>query len=96
MKRLTSGYTGGEIAALIAPLFSLDAEEIEHAAIIVLNDDGTIAMVGCAHAEELAKMVVIESETHKWQANRADDSGPNNVGSIHSRLARWARSWMGS
>lgn len=90
MERTSAGYTGGEIVAMVAPLFDVSPEDVNHAAVIIFTTRGEMEMVGCKHAPHLAKMVTRDATHHAFNSRThyESDLAPKHKG--------WLRSWLGS
>lgn len=90
MQVTSAGYTGGEIIAMVAPLFDLSPEDVNHAAVIVFTSHGEMEMVGCKHAAHLARMVAENATQHAFNSRSHYES---HLGKKH---AGWFRNWLGS
>lgn len=90
MERTNAGYTGGEIVAMVAPLFDVDPEDVNHVAAIIFTSHGEMEMVGCKHAERLARMVTSNAAHHAF------DSRADNESNIYPPNKRRIRRWLGS
>ena len=90
MERTSAGYTGGEIVAMVAPLFDVDPEDVNHVAAIIFTNRGEMEMVGCKHAERLARMVASDAAHHAFNS-RSDHEGNFNPSN-----KRRIRNWLGS
>jgi len=77
MERTQSGFTGGEIVAMVAPLFDISPEDVNHAAVIIFNCHGEMEMVGCKHAAHLARMVASNATHHAFNSRSHYESHGN-------------------
>lgn len=76
-----SGYTGGEIRALIAPLLEMDPDDINHVAVVANTMDGRLLVFGCNHAPILLGMAASEIQHDQHP-------GPNDLGAFGKRYQR--------
>ena len=74
MEITSAGYTGGEIVAMVAPLFDITPEDVNHAAVIVFTVKGEMQMVGCKHATHLARMVTADATHHAFNSRSYHES----------------------
>lgn len=90
MYKERSGHTGGEIVALIAPVFDMSPEDINHAAIIVATNSGELEMLGCKHAKYLVEMVNENATRHAFNTRS------HHEGNLGKRPRGRFRTWLGS
>lgn len=73
-----SDYTSGEVRALLAPIFGMDADDMGHYAIIIDDEnEHKYKMIGCAHSSYLLHEVRIYDA---MEAHYTDDTASHNVG----------------
>ena len=82
MSTTQSGYTGGEMITMVAPLFEIEPDAIIHVAIIIMTDNGALAAIGCTHAPMLAGMVAVN------ESRGANNTRTYNVGKERKRILR--------
>lgn len=72
-----SNYTSGEVRALLAPIFGIDADDMGHYAIIIDDEnENKYKMIGCTHSGYLLHEVRI----HDVEANSRNNTSPDYVG----------------
>lgn len=93
MERTKAGFTGGEIAAMVAPLFEVLPEDIGHVSVIITGaTNGHLQIIGCKHAKYLAEMVV--NLDAAYSAFHASTDYESNVYPF-KRPRRRIRNWLG-
>lgn len=85
-------YTPGEVKAVLAPIFDVDPEKIEHTVVLisVVDDDGEICqMVGhmCSHAPQL--MLAALSQHISGEAMADPEPGQGSAADWFRSLGDW-------